>query len=199
MKQSQTVHVYNSHTQHFSDVIEGIGDSKASKNWFSAARRTSSQSFWKRRPATGQRVLITPTKKLDVRQTPLYTQIFTLNNPVSVIAVASAAAAALALALGIAIPVGSSNLADTRDEAELNEIVSSMDVGGTFLGFTSPLPSNDLPFPVPGASWPDDGCGDASVRFKDGKCYPVLRKGPCESPLHWMTIDPATLSVRKCF
>jgi hypothetical protein len=50
-------------------------------------------------------------------------------------------------------------------------------------------PSND--------SYPDDGCGDYSVRYKgDGYCYPVLKKGPCENVLFWITVDPYTYEVR---
>jgi hypothetical protein len=50
-------------------------------------------------------------------------------------------------------------------------------------------PSND--------SYPDDGCGDYSVRYKgDGYCYPVLKKGPCENVLFWITVDPYTYEVK---
>lgn len=63
------------------------------------------------------------------------------------------------------------------------------------VGTITALAQNDLPFPVPGPSFPDDGCGDASVRFGDGRCHSVLRRGPCSNPRHWMTVDPITLSV----
>lgn len=43
---------------------------------------------------------------------------------------------------------------------------------------------------------PDDGCGSHSVRFKcDGKCYPVLKQGPCRNIHDWVTVDPETLLV----
>ncbi|XP_046441044.1 uncharacterized protein LOC124191993 [Daphnia pulex] len=43
------------------------------------------------------------------------------------------------------------------------------------------------------SSYPDDGCGDYSVRFKgDGYCYSLLKKGPCENVLFWITVDPYT-------
>ena len=47
------------------------------------------------------------------------------------------------------------------------------------------------------SSFPDDGCGYNSVRFKgDGYCYPVLRQGPCENLRYWVTVDPDTNEVR---
>jgi hypothetical protein len=46
------------------------------------------------------------------------------------------------------------------------------------------------------SSYPDDGCGDYSVRFKgDGYCYSLLKKGPCENVLFWITVDPYTYEV----
>ncbi|KAK4018494.1 Uncharacterized protein APZ42_027258 [Daphnia magna] len=52
------------------------------------------------------------------------------------------------------------------------------------------VPQNEKPS---NASFPDDGCGDYAVRFKDdGYCYPVLKKGPCKSLLYWVTVDPYT-------
>lgn len=55
------------------------------------------------------------------------------------------------------------------------------------------IPQNGKPS---NASFPDDGCGDYAVRFKDdGYCYPVLKKGPCKSALYWVTVDPYTYDV----
>ena len=35
---------------------------------------------------------------------------------------------------------------------------------------------------------------DSSVRFAmDGRCYPLLRRGPCSYPFHWVTVDPVAL------
>jgi hypothetical protein len=55
------------------------------------------------------------------------------------------------------------------------------------------VPQNGKPS---NSSYPDDGCGDYSVRFKgDGYCYPLLKKGPCENVLFWITVDPYTYEV----
>lgn len=66
---------------------------------------------------------------------------------------------------------------------------------GNYPPFNGPkVPQNGKPS---NASYPDDGCGDYSVRFKgDGYCYPVLKKGPCENVLFWITVDPYTYEVR---
>jgi hypothetical protein len=55
------------------------------------------------------------------------------------------------------------------------------------------VPQNGKPS---NSSYPDDGCGDYSVRFKgDGYCYPLLKIGPCENVLFWITVDPYTYEV----
>lgn len=49
---------------------------------------------------------------------------------------------------------------------------------------------------ITSGSSPDDGCGDYSVRFKsDGKCYPLMKQGPCDSIYYWVTVDPKTFEV----
>ena len=49
-------------------------------------------------------------------------------------------------------------------------------------------------------SFPDDGCGDNSIRFKsNGYCYPVLRQGPCKNLRYWVTVDPDTYEVRTLY
>lgn len=60
------------------------------------------------------------------------------------------------------------------------------------------IPVNLLSIPVQGLDFISDDCGDGSVRFRDGICYPVLRKGPCESPTQWLTVDPLSLQVKTC-
>nr|CAH0105579.1 unnamed protein product [Daphnia galeata] len=59
------------------------------------------------------------------------------------------------------------------------------------------IPVNNLPIPVIGLDFPRDGCDDSSVRFADGKCHPVLSRGPCSETNRWVTIDPITLQG-KC-
>ena len=57
-------------------------------------------------------------------------------------------------------------------------------------------PINSLPIPVMGSNFTNfGGCGDSSVRMTDGKCYPLLRQGPCSDPGYWLTIDPNSLTV----
>jgi len=64
-------------------------------------------------------------------------------------------------------------------------------------GGIAPTPSNLLPIPVPGSSFRNDGgCGDDSILFADGNCYPVLRRGPCPGRHQWLTVDPTTLKGR---
>lgn len=66
-------------------------------------------------------------------------------------------------------------------------------ISGTFL--SAPVPLNDLSIPVIGSDLPNDGCGDGSVRFSDGLCYPVLKRGPCRHINYWITVDPVSLRV----
>ena len=62
------------------------------------------------------------------------------------------------------------------------------------------VPINDMPIPVRtdprhNGLFIDDECGDASVRFVDGQCYPLLSQGPCYDDRHWLIIDPITFEV----
>ena len=109
-----------------------------------------------------------------------------------------AAAAAVAIAVGVAVPVGIGAINAAQAQNQQREVVQQgvsqfLASGGLF---DTSTPVNDLPVPVQGISNRDDGCGDVSVRFRDGICYPVLRRGPCDNPLHWLTVDPTNLSVR---
>lgn len=55
------------------------------------------------------------------------------------------------------------------------------------------VPENKKPL---NGSFPDDGCGDNAVRFKnDSYCYKVLTQGPCSSIFYWVTVDPYTYEV----
>ena len=57
-------------------------------------------------------------------------------------------------------------------------------------------PMNKLSIPVTGADSRDDGCGDTFVRVAaDGQCHPLLRRGPCPDPFHWVTVNPINLTV----
>lgn len=57
----------------------------------------------------------------------------------------------------------------------------------------APVEENRKPL---NGSYPDDGCGDYSVRFKsDGNCYPLLKRGPCSSIYYWVTVHPDTYEV----
>ena len=57
------------------------------------------------------------------------------------------------------------------------------------------IPANNLPFPVIGINFPDDGSGDSSVRFPDGNNYSILSRGPCNQTNQWVTVDPISLQV----
>jgi hypothetical protein len=59
-----------------------------------------------------------------------------------------------------------------------------------------PTPAIDQTFPTKG-SIPDDGCDSSSVRFDDGKCYPLMGRQPCGDPQQWVTVDPKTFKVFK--
>nr|CAH0104707.1 unnamed protein product [Daphnia galeata] len=55
------------------------------------------------------------------------------------------------------------------------------------------IPANNLPFPVIGINFPDDGSGDSAVRFPDGNNYSIFSKGPCNQTNQWVTVDPISL------
>ncbi|XP_057374681.1 uncharacterized protein LOC130695555 [Daphnia carinata] len=54
-------------------------------------------------------------------------------------------------------------------------------------------PTNDLPSPVPGSDFPDDGSGVNSIQFDDGNSHPLLTRGPCNGTNFWVTVNPVTL------
>ena len=87
------------------------------------------------------------------------------------------AAAAIAVALGVAIPAANEPVA-----APIDSIVI-----GRFSCRQTPENRNvKIPF---------DGCGNSSVRFDDGHCRPLLKRGSCTSPYYWVTVDPTTFKV----
>lgn len=114
------------------------------------------------------------------------------------VAAVAAVVAAAAVAVGVAIPVGAAaagaNAATAAREARLiSQGIGQFIASGGLIDSQTPV--NGLTLPVGLQDWRDDGCGDASVLFSDGICYPVLRRGPCNNPLHWLTVNPTDLSV----
>jgi len=100
-------------------------------------------------------------------------------------------AAAIAFGSGVGVGVGADRIA-------VNNIEPTC-VQGENAGEIAPVPANNLQIPVQGEDFPNPGgCNDSSVLYQeDGRCYPVLRQGPCPSPLEWITVDPRTLLVIK--
>lgn len=119
----------------------------------------------------------------------------TLNSRcVATVGAALAMAIAAAVAVAVAVPVGLQlSEADRSETEESEEQINNFLDGISFVG--QQTPANGLAFPLIGIDFPDDGCGDNSVRFSDGNCYPVLRRGPCDDPLQWITLDPVTIKV----
>ena len=109
----------------------------------------------------------------------------------------AAAAVAIAAALAVAVPTSlqaasQSNSQNSAQQANLQNLFGGG--GGVGLG-DNQTPTNNLPLPVNGIDFQDDGCGDGSVRFGDGNCYSVLKRGPCADPHRWLTVDPIQLQV----
>ncbi len=124
---------------------------------------------------------------------------------VTTIAALTAAAAVVAIAVGVAVSVGSagsvgsplaaSALQSFNQANQIQGQVAEFLLSGGRGFFNSQTPVNDLTLPVLGSDQQDDGCGDSSVRFQDGKCYPVLNRGSCSNPYNWITVDPVSLAV----
>ena len=112
---------------------------------------------------------------------------------------AAAGAATAALAVAIAVPVSVTSVIQSQQQQQQQQALQALQALGAFpaggFSFNAQTPVNNMPIPVTGSNLRDDECGDGSVRFRDGNCYPVLRRGPCDNPLHWLTVDPITLSV----
>jgi len=111
--------------------------------------------------------------------------------------------AVVAIAVGVAVSVGSAvSAAAVQSSNQASQIQGQVTQflaaggggGGGF--FNTQTPVNDLAIPVLGNDQPDDGCGDSSVRFQDGRCYPVLKRGSCGNPYNWIAVDPVSLKVR---
>lgn len=115
--------------------------------------------------------------------------------------VVAVAAAAVAIAVGVAVPIGSAAITDevqsSNQAIQIQQVISQFLSNGGF--FDTETPVNDMIIPVEGYDPPEYGCGDSSVRFKDGKCYPVLKRGPCRNPYYWITVDPVRLTVSNTY
>jgi hypothetical protein len=72
----------------------------------------------------------------------------------------------------------------------------TFDVENMVIISDTPTPMIDQPFPTNG-SIPEDGCDSSSVRFDDGKCYPLMGRQPCGDPTLYVTVDPKTFKVCK--
>ncbi len=97
------------------------------------------------------------------------------------------AAVAIAVAVAVAVPTSLQSVNPSP--------IQQFDFENLFIDSDNDIPINNLPLPVDGIDFQDDGCGDGSVRFDDGNCYPVLRRGPCANPFQWVTVDPIQLRV----
>lgn len=100
----------------------------------------------------------------------------------AVIAAIASFATAIAVSVAVAVPLGLPSTESFDFDPPL------------FIPPVREIPEVHHDMPVRGSDFPDDGCGDFSVRFDDERCYPILRRGPCGAT-HWVTINPQTLRV----
>lgn len=107
----------------------------------------------------------------------------------------------VAIAVGVAVPVGSAAIADevqsSNQANQIQEDISQFLSNEGFFDIEAPV--NDMIIPVEGYDLPDYGCGDSSVRFQEGKCYPVLKRGPCRNPYYCIPVSPVNLTLEKYF
>ncbi len=113
---------------------------------------------------------------------------------------AKAAKVVLGVAAVIAVALGVPSIFQPSAPAvDTNEIDQISFQVGQFLNrsrnFGQIVPEHHHEIPVDGLDFPNDGCGDRSVRFADENCYPLLRRGPCADPYHWVTLNPIKLQV----
>ena len=121
---------------------------------------------------------------------------------------AVAAVAAVAIAVGVGVGVAqaaaqagqAANSGQQQSQQVQQQVAAFLAAGGGGggAGGIAPPPFNLLPIPVTGPSFRNDGgCDDGSILFPaDGRCYPVLRRGPCSNRNHWLTVDPISLQGR---
>ena len=130
-----------------------------------------------------------------------FSQMTTSLTPTQVnVPVAVAVAVAIAVAVGVAVPVANAaiqaaNNGPNSQNQQLNQQQISNVVSNAFvaLSITAPV-SISVPFVVAGLSFRTDECSDGGIRFNDGTCFPVLRRGPCPA-LQWILANPQSLTV----
>nr|CAH0113100.1 unnamed protein product [Daphnia galeata] len=103
----------------------------------------------------------------------------------TVAAIAAGVGGGLSAGIAVAAVVVASNNNQQNDTNNNNTV------------FANQTPENNLPFPVIGLNFPDDGSGDSSVRFPDGNIYSIFSRGPCSQTNQWVTVDPISLQG-KC-
>ena len=91
----------------------------------------------------------------------------------------------VAVALGVALGVSTIGQ-NSPNQQQLSQKDVSQILSNTLAALSVPVVSNSVPFIVSGLSFRPDGC--AGVRFSDGRCYPLLSRGPC-SLFQWIIVD----------
>jgi hypothetical protein len=91
----------------------------------------------------------------------------------------------VAAGIAVAAVVGASNNQTNNNNNNNNQQSAQI---------SNQTPANNLPIPVVGLSFPDDGSGDSSIRFPDGSSHPIFSRGPCNQT-QWVTVDPISLQV----
>ena len=110
----------------------------------------------------------------------------------TVAAIAAGVGGGLSAGIAVAAVVVASNNNQQNDTNNNNTIQQSNQLANQ-------TPENNLPFPVIGLNFPDDGSGDSSVRFPDGNIYSIFSRGPCNQTNQWVTVDPISLQVSRAF
>nr|CAH0102867.1 unnamed protein product [Daphnia galeata] len=103
-----------------------------------------------------------------------------------VAAIAAGVGGGLSAGIAVAAVVVASNNNQQNDNNNNNNNQQSNQLANQ-------IPANNLPFPVIGINFPDDGSGDSSVRFPDGNSYSIFSRGPCNQTNLWVTVDPISL------
>ena len=117
------------------------------------------------------------------------------------VAMANAAVviAIAAVAIAVAVPVGLHQTPTDQfipiEETDQFIPIEQTDQISFDIVIENNTPVSELTFPENGIDFRFDGCGNNSVQFSDGNCQPVLRRGNCSNPQHWVTLDPITLQV----
>ena len=88
----------------------------------------------------------------------------------------------VAVALGVALGVSTIGQ-NSPNQQQLSQKDVSQILSNFLAALSVPVVSNSVPFIVSGLSFRPDGC--AGVRFSDGRCYPLLSRGPC-SLFQWI-------------